>query len=124
MLSPNGSRSASATSNRPASPCCEKLALASAIADSVRSTPETSAPPLGEPREIDAGAAAHFEHRAAAPAVEVDEPQQVVKLFEMILIEIVEEAARSDRMLRDLEIVDVPFPVFTHLFDGRHLVKL
>ena len=53
---------------------------------------------LGEPREIHAGAAADFEHRPAAVAVEVHEPQQVVELFEMILIEIVEEAARADRM--------------------------
>ena len=34
----------------------------------------------------------------------------MVKLFEMILIEVVEKAARADRMLRDLEIVDVPVP--------------
>ena len=65
---------------------------------------------FGEPREIDAGAAADFEHRSAAIAVEVDEPQQVMELFEVILIEIVEEPARADRMPRDLEIVDVPVP--------------
>ena len=75
---------------------------------------------FGEPRQIDAGAAADFENRAAAIAVEVDEPQQMVQLLEMILIEIVEEPARSDRMPGDLEIVDVPFPVRAHLVDRRH----
>ena len=52
---------------------------------------------LREPRQIDAGAAADLENRSAAVAVEVDEPQQMVELFEMILIEIVEEPARADR---------------------------
>ena len=51
-----------------------------------------------EPREVDAGAAADFENRSAAVAVKVDEPQQVMELFEVILVEIVEEAARTDRM--------------------------
>ena len=45
-LSANGRRSPSATSNRPASPCCAKLARARSIADAARSTPVTSAPPL------------------------------------------------------------------------------
>ena len=66
---------------------------------------------LGEPREVDAGAAADFENRSAAIAVEVDEPEQVMELFEMILVEIVEKAARADRMPRDLEIVNVLVPV-------------
>ena len=66
---------------------------------------------LGEAREVDAGAAADFENRSAAVAVEVDEPQQMMELLEMILIEIVEEAARADRMRGDLEIVNVPVPV-------------
>ena len=74
----------------------------------------------GEPREVHAGAAADLEHRAAAIAVEVDEPQQMVQLFEVVLIEIVEEPARADRMLRDLEIVDVPLPVLADLVDRRH----
>ena len=78
----------------------------------------------GKPREIHAGAAADLEHRAAAPAAKIDEPKQVVKLLEMILIEVVEEAARSDRMPGDLEVVDVPFPVFAHLFDSSHRLKL
>ena len=75
---------------------------------------------LREPGQIDAGAAADFEHRLAAVAVEVHEPQQMMQLLEMILIEIVEEAARADRMPGDLEIVDVPFPVRAHVVDGRH----
>jgi hypothetical protein len=44
----------------------------------------------------------------------------MVKLFEVILIEIVEEAARSDRMARDFEIVNVPVPVVANRVDGRH----
>ncbi len=90
------------------------------MADGARSTPVTSGAALGEPREVDAGAAADFENRSAAVAVKVDEPQQVMELFEMILVEIVEEAARSDRMLRDLEVVNVLVPVRAHLVDGRH----
>ncbi len=50
---------------------------------------------LREAREIGAGAAADFEHTLAAVAVEVDEPQQVVQLLEVILVEIGEEAAAS-----------------------------
>jgi hypothetical protein len=38
----------------------------------------------------------------------------------MILIEVVEKPARADGVLRDLEIVDVLFPVFAHLIDRRH----
>ena len=44
----------------------------------------------------------------------------MMQLLEVILIEIVEEPARSDRMLRDLEIVDVPFPVRANFVDRRH----
>ena len=79
---------------------------------------------FGEPREIDAGAAADFEDRRPAVAVEVDEPQQVVQLLEVILVEIVEEPARSDRMPRDLEVVDVPVPVGADVVDRRHAEKL
>ena len=75
---------------------------------------------LGEPREIDAGAAADFENRSAAVAVKVHEPQQVMELFEMILIEIVEKPARADRMPRDLEIVNVPVPVRADLVGRCH----
>ena len=81
------------------------------MADGARSTPVTVGAAPGEPREIDAGAAADFENRSAAVAVEVDEPQQVMQLLEMVLIEIVEEPARADRMPRDLEIVNVLVPV-------------
>ena len=70
--------------------------------------------------EVHAGAAADLEHRTAAPAAEIDEAQQMVKLLEMILIEVVEKPARADRVLRDLEIVDVLLPVFAHLVDRRH----
>ena len=50
---------------------------------------------LREAHEIGAGAAADFEHALAAIAVEVHEPQQVVQLLEMILVEIGEEAAAT-----------------------------
>ena len=79
---------------------------------------------LREARQIDAGAAADFEHRPASIAVEVDEPQQVVELFEVVLVEIVEESTRADRMTRDLEVVDVPFPVVAHLGERRHATIL
>src|ERR1700704_4174964 len=72
---------------------------------------------LREPGEIDAGAAAHFDHPAPAPAVKVHEVNQMVELFEMVLIEIVEEPARADGLLRDLQVVDVPVPVFAHRVD-------
>src|SRR5262245_26754532 len=60
-----------------------------------------------EASQVDAGAAADFENRSPAVAVKVDEPEQVMELFEMILIEIVEEPARADRMRRDVEIVNM-----------------
>ena len=65
----------------------------------------------GEPDEIGAGAAADVEHALAAIAVEVDQPQQMVQLLEVVLIEVGEEPRRADRMRRDLEIVDVLVPV-------------
>jgi hypothetical protein len=43
-----------------------------------------------------------------------------MQLFEVILIEVVEEAARSNRMLRDLQIVNVPLPVGADFVGGRH----
>ena len=49
---------------------------------------------LGEPDQIDAGAAADVEHRLAAHAVERDQAQQVVQLLEVVLVEIGEEARR------------------------------
>src|SRR5206468_12385921 len=75
---------------------------------------------LREPGEIDAGAATHFDHPTSAPAVKVYEVEQMVELFEMVLIEIVEEPARADGLLGDLQVVDVPVPVFAHGVDGRH----
>ena len=66
---------------------------------------------LGEPDEIGAGAAADVEHAAAAIPVEVDQPQQVVQLLEVVLVEIGEEPRRPDRVRRDLEIVNVLVPV-------------
>ena len=56
---------------------------------------------LGEPRQVDAGAAADLENRSPAIAVKVDEPKQVMQLLEMILVEIVEEPARAYRVSRE-----------------------
>jgi hypothetical protein len=49
--------------------------------------------PFREPGEIDAGPATDFEHAASAIAVEVDEPQQMVQFFEVVLVEVVEKPA-------------------------------
>ena len=65
-----------------------------------------------ESDEIRAGAAPDVEHAPAAIAVEIHEAQQVMQLLEVVLVEIGEEARRADRMLRDLEVVDVLIPVF------------
>src|SRR5262249_31573583 len=75
---------------------------------------------FGKPGQIDGGSAPHFEHRLATITVEVDEPQQMMQLFKVILIEVLEESARPNGMLRDLEIVDVPLPVGAHFVDGCH----
>ena len=85
---------------------------ASAIADAERSTPLTMAPALGEAHQVGAGAAADVEHALAAVAVEAYQPQQVVELLEMILIEVARRSPASRARLRaDLEIVDVMIPV-------------
>ena len=76
--------------------------------------------PLREPRQVDPRAAADLKNRPAATLVEVYEAQQMVELLEMILIEIVEEPARADRMAGDLEIVNMPLPVVADLVRGRH----
>ncbi|MGC4081329.1 MAG: hypothetical protein QM736_04245 [Vicinamibacterales bacterium] len=65
---------------------------------------------LGEACEIDGGTASDFEDRLAAIPIEVDQPQQVVQLLEVIVVEIVEEATRPDRVTGDFEIVNVLFP--------------
>ena len=71
-----------------------------------------------EPHQIDTRATTHFEHAPAAVPVEVDEPQQVMELVEMVVIEIGKEPRRSDRMRRNLEIVDMLIPVTTDVGTG------
>jgi hypothetical protein len=44
---------------------------------------------------------------------------QVMQLLEMILLEIGEESRRAHRMPRNLEIVDMRFPVLTYGVLGR-----
>src|SRR5712672_3372408 len=46
-----------------------------------------------EPGQVDSGPAADFENRSATIAVKSHEPEQVMELLEMVLIEIVEKAA-------------------------------
>jgi len=77
---------------------------------------------LGEARQIHACAAADFEHAASAIAVEVHQAQQVVQLLEMVLVEVVEESARADRVFRDLEVVDVLVPVLADAIDRRDVL--
>ena len=74
----------------------------------------------GKPDQIDAGAAADFENRSAAVAVKGHEPQQMMELLEMVLVEIVEKAAGTDRMTGDLEIVNMPVPVRAHVVCRSH----
>ena len=74
----------------------------------------------GETGQIHACATADFEHQSAAIPVEVDEPGQMMQLFEVVVIEIVEEPARADRMARDVEIVNVLFPVCPDLVYRGH----
>ncbi len=74
----------------------------------------------GKPGQVHARAAPDLEDPAAAVAFEVHEPEQVVELLEMVLIEVVEESARADRMPRDLEIVYVPFPVLADCVSRGH----
>jgi hypothetical protein len=69
----------------------------------------------GEPRQIRARAATHLQNLTARIAVEGDETKQVVKFFEMILIEIGEESWCPDRMFGDFQIVDVTIPVFANV---------
>ncbi len=76
------------------------------------------APPLREAHEIGAGAAADVEHPLSAIAVEIDEPQQVVQLLEVILIEVGKEARRADGMGGDVEVVDVLVPVRADVSNG------
>jgi len=71
-------------------------------------------------REVDPRAAAHLENHPAPVAVKLHEPQQVMELFEVILVEIVEEAPGPDRMPRDRQVVDVMIPVAAHLRCRHH----
>ena len=68
-------------------------------------------PALREPSEVDSGAASDVEDCFAAVRVEIDETKQVVELFEVILIQVVEKPAGADGMPRDLEVVNVMIPV-------------
>ena len=120
----NGSCSPSATSKVAAQPLLREIGAGQLDRRrrEVDAGDDGAAP--GEPGEVDAGAAADFENRSALIAVKSDEPQQVVELFEMVLVEIVEEAARADRMPCDLEVVNVLVPVVADVVDGRPRLRL
>ncbi len=64
-----------------------------------------------ESNEVHTRAASHIEHTAAALSVEIDEAQQVVKLLEVVRVEVLKEARRSRRVGRDGEVVDVIVPI-------------
>src|SRR5438552_13156163 len=64
-----------------------------------------------ETREVDARAAADLQNRSAPIAVKSDEPEQVMQLLEVVLIEVVEKPAGANRMPGDFEIVNVAVPV-------------
>ena len=77
-----------------------------------------------EADEIGADAAADFEQRLAAIAVEVHEPRQVMELVEPIVVEIVEELQRPDRAVGHLEVVDPRVPVALNRVDhGAPIVQ-
>ena len=78
------------------------------------------APPRANRARSVARATADLEDRSSAVFVEGYQSQQMMKLLEMILVEIVEEVARSHGMLCDLEIVDVSLPIFPDVVGCRH----
>ena len=75
---------------------------------------------LRKPGQVDASATPDLENAAPSVTVKADETRQVMKLLEVILIEVVEESARPDGMTRDLEIVDVLIPVRPNVVYRRH----
>src|SRR4029077_10283462 len=83
---------------------------------------DTGAPPPapGETSQVDGRPAADFKNHSAAIAVKVHEPEQVMQLFEVVLVEVVEETARTDRMPRDLEVGNVLIPVRANVRRGSH----
>ena len=63
-----------------------------------RSTPVTRAPAAREAHQVDAGAAAHLQHLAArADRRTGTSAQQVVELVEVVLVEVLKEAAATRR---------------------------
>ena len=77
-------------------------------------------PTPGKTCQVDSGPAAHFEDAPAGVLFERDKFQQMVELFEVVLIEVVKEAARSNWMVGDFEVVNVSIPIVANLRDGAH----
>lgn len=47
-----------------------------------------------------------------------------MELLEVVLVEVVEEASASDRVRRDVQIVDVRVPIVTHPVNGGHRLNI
>ncbi len=77
---------------------------------------------LGEPHQIGADAAAHFEHLLPAERRKVDQLRQVMELVEAVVIEIIEKRFRADRVVGHFEIVNTVVPVVGYRVD--HSVAL
>jgi hypothetical protein len=71
--------------------------------------------------QIRACAASDLQDTAAGESIERYEARQMVELLEMVLLEVGKKSGRPRRVRRDLEIVDVRFPIRTNvaLRDGR-----
>jgi hypothetical protein len=75
-----------------------------------------------KPRKVHARSTADVQNRTATVAVKVHEPEQMVQLLEMVLVEIVEEFARPRRVPGNLEIMDMRVPVGPDVLDTHHCV--
>ena len=76
-----------------------------------------------EPNQVGARSASDLKDATPAKLVERHEPRQMVQLLEMILLEVGEEAGRSGRVGRDVEVVNVRVPVRTHGALGRQMIR-
>lgn len=68
-----------------------------------------------EPRQVGPRATPDLEHLTTRIAVKVHQSKQVMKFFEMVLIEIGKESWCTDGMFGDFQIVNVTVPVFANV---------
>src|SRR5919197_47548 len=73
---------------------------------------------LREADEVRPSSTTDFENPLAAIAVKRDKAWQMMQLFEVILIEVGEEARRAQRVRGDFEVVNVPVPVVLNVGIG------